>query len=97
MSSVLRTTGGKGAACACRHLALRGFSTTSRGGSKKPAEVQVGAKDFSTQSTGANDIRLVLMRHGESHWNKANRFTGWSDVGLTSDGEAEAAKVKSAP
>jgi 2,3-bisphosphoglycerate-dependent phosphoglycerate mutase len=27
--------------------------------------------------------RLVLLRHGESTWNKENRFTGWSDVGLT--------------
>ena len=34
--------------------------------------------------------RLVLLRHGESLWNKANRFTGWTDVGLTAHGVQEA-------
>ncbi|MFA5106367.1 MAG: 2,3-diphosphoglycerate-dependent phosphoglycerate mutase [Candidatus Micrarchaeia archaeon] len=33
---------------------------------------------------------LVLLRHGESTWNKENRFTGWTDVGLTKTGEEEA-------
>ena len=34
--------------------------------------------------------RLVLLRHGESTWNKENRFTGWTDVGLTEKGADEA-------
>ena len=34
--------------------------------------------------------RLVLIRHGQSAWNLENRFTGWWDVGLTPEGEAEA-------
>ncbi|MEP6942218.1 MAG: 2,3-diphosphoglycerate-dependent phosphoglycerate mutase [Betaproteobacteria bacterium] len=34
--------------------------------------------------------RLVLLRHGESAWNKENRFTGWTDVDLTAQGIAEA-------
>ena len=34
--------------------------------------------------------RLVLLRHGESTWNKENRFTGWTDVGLSEKGIAEA-------
>lgn len=34
--------------------------------------------------------KLVLMRHGESTWNLANRFTGWTDVDLTEKGIAEA-------
>lgn len=34
--------------------------------------------------------RLVLLRHGESTWNKENRFTGWTDVDLTEQGVAEA-------
>jgi 2,3-bisphosphoglycerate-dependent phosphoglycerate mutase len=34
--------------------------------------------------------RLVLIRHGQSAWNLENRFTGWWDVGLTPQGEAEA-------
>jgi 2,3-bisphosphoglycerate-dependent phosphoglycerate mutase len=33
---------------------------------------------------------LVLVRHGESEWNKLNLFTGWRDVGLTETGNAEA-------
>jgi 2,3-bisphosphoglycerate-dependent phosphoglycerate mutase len=35
-------------------------------------------------------IRLVLLRHGESTWNKDNRFTGWTDVDLTDKGREEA-------
>jgi 2,3-bisphosphoglycerate-dependent phosphoglycerate mutase len=34
--------------------------------------------------------RLVLLRHGESTWNKENRFTGWTDVPLSDRGVAEA-------
>lgn len=35
-------------------------------------------------------LRLVLLRHGESTWNKENRFTGWIDVDLTEAGRNEA-------
>ena len=34
--------------------------------------------------------RLVLLRHGESTWNRENRFTGWTDVDLTDRGRDEA-------
>lgn len=34
--------------------------------------------------------KLVLLRHGESTWNKENRFTGWTDVDLSEKGRAEA-------
>lgn len=34
--------------------------------------------------------RLVLLRHGESTWNRENRFTGWTDVGLSEKGVEEA-------
>src|SRR6476660_4399142 len=34
--------------------------------------------------------RLVLLRHGESTWNDQGLFTGWVDVGLSEQGEAEA-------
>lgn len=34
--------------------------------------------------------RLVLTRHGQSQWNLENRFTGWVDVNLTKEGEAQA-------
>jgi 2,3-bisphosphoglycerate-dependent phosphoglycerate mutase len=35
-------------------------------------------------------IKLVLLRHGESEWNKENRFTGWTDVDLSEKGRMEA-------
>jgi 2,3-bisphosphoglycerate-dependent phosphoglycerate mutase len=35
-------------------------------------------------------IKLVLLRHGESIWNKENLFTGWTDVDLSEQGKAEA-------
>jgi 2,3-bisphosphoglycerate-dependent phosphoglycerate mutase len=35
-------------------------------------------------------LRLVLLRHGESTWNKENRFTGWTDVDLSDRGREEA-------
>ena len=37
--------------------------------------------------------KLVLLRHGESEWNRDNRFTGWSDVDLTEKGAAEARRA----
>lgn len=35
-------------------------------------------------------IKLVLLRHGESTWNKSNQFTGWTDVDLTDEGKRQA-------
>ena len=35
-------------------------------------------------------MKLVLVRHGESEWNKLNLFTGWTDVDLSEKGHAEA-------
>ncbi len=37
--------------------------------------------------------RLILLRHGQSQWNLENRFTGWVDVDLTTDGEAQARRA----
>lgn len=37
--------------------------------------------------------KLVLVRHGESTWNKENRFTGWTDVDLSEKGVEEAKKA----
>ena len=38
-------------------------------------------------------IKLVLIRHGESLWNKENRFTGWTDVDLSENGIIEARRA----
>jgi 2,3-bisphosphoglycerate-dependent phosphoglycerate mutase len=37
--------------------------------------------------------RVVLLRHGESTWNRENRFTGWTDVDLSERGREEAAEA----
>ena len=49
----------------------------------------VGDDDDSSEA-GAATRTLVLVRHGQSAWNLENRFTGWWDVGLSDQGEAEA-------
>ena len=36
---------------------------------------------------------LILVRHGQSLWNKEKRFTGWADIDLTEDGKLEAKKA----
>ena len=38
-------------------------------------------------------IKLALLRHGESIWNKENRFTGWTDVDLSEKGIQEATQA----
>jgi 2,3-bisphosphoglycerate-dependent phosphoglycerate mutase len=45
-----------------------------------------------TQSAVNAPGTLVLLRHGESEWNRANLFTGWVDVELTEKGRTEAAR-----
>ena len=38
-------------------------------------------------------MKLVLLRHGESEWNKLNLFTGWTDADLSDKGRGEAKQV----
>ncbi|NTV31649.1 2,3-diphosphoglycerate-dependent phosphoglycerate mutase [candidate division WWE3 bacterium] len=40
--------------------------------------------------------KIVLLRHGQSEWNAENRFTGWTDVGLTEKGVSEAQRAGNA-
>ena len=42
------------------------------------------------KSVGKKIHKVVFLRHGESTWNKENRFTGWTDVSLTENGVKEA-------
>src|SRR3989304_5013262 len=44
-------------------------------------------------SAGTLMHRLTLIRHGESTWNRENRFTGWTDVDLSERGRSEAAEA----
>jgi 2,3-bisphosphoglycerate-dependent phosphoglycerate mutase len=46
-----------------------------------------------TKLSGVVMHKLVLLRHGESSWNKENRFTGWTDVDLSERGIQEARKA----
>src|SRR3989304_10497927 len=43
-----------------------------------------------SRETRAPMYKIVLLRHGESTWNKENRFTGWTDVDLSEKGMEEA-------
>ncbi len=43
-----------------------------------------------SNTPGAPAHKLVLLRHGESDWNRENRFTGWTDVDLSDKGRQEA-------
>ena len=47
--------------------------------------------------TSSMSMKLVLIRHGESVWNKENLFTGWTDVDLSDTGKKEAAEAAAAP
>ena len=44
------------------------------------------------ENNGVMMYKVVLLRHGESTWNKENRFTGWTDVDLSEKGKGEKAK-----
>lgn len=50
------------------------------------------AKLFKNRGKSMSAYKLVIIRHGESEWNKENRFTGWKDVDLSEKGVAEAIK-----
>ena len=43
------------------------------------------------QPLAQETMKLVLIRHGESEWNRLNLFTGWTDVELSETGRQEAA------
>jgi len=45
------------------------------------------------RETDMQTTKLVLLRHGESTWNKENRFTGWTDVDLSEKGISEATEA----
>lgn len=59
---------------------------TSGGTPCDPAPAPFQLADFGEESL----YTLVLLRHGESEWNKLNRYTGWVDVNLTAEGKEEA-------
>ena len=63
------------------------ISHITRGGTPcDPAPAPFQLADFGEESL----YTLVLLRHGESEWNKLNQYTGWVDVNLTAEGKKEA-------
>ena len=55
-------------------------------------QVQFVGDEFHGEASHYNSAhaQLVLLRHGESDWNRENRFTGWTDVDLSAKGVEEA-------
>lgn len=52
--------------------------------------MMAGFANFSNAHCNVAAYKIVLIRHGESEWNLANRFTGWYDAKLTDTGKKEA-------
>ena len=57
---------------------------------RRPAPVPRRASSIRAEFSPEPHARLTLIRHGQSEWNLANRFTGWVDVDLTERGITEA-------
>ena len=79
-------------ATAAMVAALAGCSSGSGSaeGSSGSASAAAASAPAAASGAVANDMTLVIIRHGESEWNKANLFTGWTDVDLSEAGRAEA-------
>jgi 2,3-bisphosphoglycerate-dependent phosphoglycerate mutase len=69
---------------------LRPFSTSKAGAVKAANKSGRGMSLPQGKELPAMKNALVLVRHGESEWNRLNMFTGWQDVDLTEEGVAEA-------
>ena len=85
------------AAATAMTAALAGCSSPSQDASGSSGSASTSAPSASAPSTsaepnGAADgtMSLVILRHGESEWNKENLFTGWTDVDLSETGRSEA-------
>ncbi len=50
-------------------------------------------RNFKKQKNRMADKTLVLLRHGQSVWSRDNRFSGWTDVGLSHKGHDEAVEA----
>jgi 2,3-bisphosphoglycerate-dependent phosphoglycerate mutase len=57
-------------------------------------KIKLGVRINTNLKLGEDSMKkLVLLRHGESTWNRENRFTGWTDVDLSGQGIQEAKKA----
>ena len=69
---------------------MRPSSTSKAGAVKAASKRGAGMSLRHGEEVPAMKNVLVLVRHGESEWNRLNMFTGWQDVDLTEEGVAEA-------
>ena len=78
-------------ATATMAAALAGCSSGSGGTASASGSSSASATSASAASNStADSMTLVIIRHGESEWNKDNLFTGWTDVDLSEAGRTEA-------
>ena len=79
-------------ATAAMAAALAGCSSGPGAANASGSAAVSSAPSASAASGGAavGTMTLVIIRHGESEWNKENLFTGWTDVDLSEAGRAEA-------
>ena len=86
---------GAGAAAAMA-AALAGCATGSQGNanasepSSEPTSASAAPASAASSAAADGPMTLVILRHGESEWNKENLFTGWTDVDLSDTGREEA-------
>ncbi len=73
-------------------VAFAGCTGTDTVKTAAPSDVPTAPTDTTGQSDwdAAKIYKVVLLRHGESQWNKENRFTGWTDVDISEQGIKEA-------
>eukprot|EP00911_Craspedida_sp_UC1_P000962 UC1_evm1s718 len=62
-------------------------------GCSSPAALLTSSSSLTSAAPHVKMPKLVLIRHGESEWNLANRFTGWYDVQLSETGVKEAGEA----
>ncbi len=60
------------------------------------SKLNADANSDGNQTGKKSEFQVILIRHGESLWNKENRFTGWQDIDLSDVGLAEARKAGAA-
>lgn len=79
-----------GAGAIAAMAAIAGCSSSS--GDASGTDSASATPDSATPDSAAETMTLVILRHGESEWNKENLFTGWTDVDLSDTGREEAAE-----
>lgn len=70
------------------HVSVR--RTRHRHSSTMMMSVQLETAAGQVDGQQKHAYEVVFVRHGQSTWNKANRFIGWTDAELTEEGEIEA-------